>query len=48
MASGDEEIGPGEDGVEEDVVDTQQGGSDASGVRNILKGHDTGGNVLQS
>ena len=46
MAGGDEELGPGEDGVEEDVVDTQQGGSYASGVWLLFKVHDTGGNDL--
>ena len=35
MAGGGEELGPGEDGVEEDVADTQQGGSYASGRGNF-------------
>ena len=37
LAGGGEEIGLGEDGVEEAVADTQQGGSNASGVRIIFK-----------
>ena len=32
MARGGEELGLGKDGVEEDVADTQKGGSDSSGV----------------
>ena len=37
MASGGEELGPGKDGVEEDVADTQREGSDASCVGLIFK-----------
>ena len=48
LAGGGEELGPGEDGVEEDVEHTQQGGSDASGVRIIFKGCDTGGTAIWS
>ena len=33
LAGGGEELGPVEDGVEENFADTQQGGSNASGVR---------------
>ena len=37
LSFGGEELGPGKGGVEEDVAYHHQGGSDASGVRLILK-----------
>ena len=36
LDGGGEELGPDEDGVEEDVTHPKQGGSDASGVRLIF------------